>query len=292
MTEFDLSTREGRWKHFGSVDPVKGTKPTAKNKMTDLQSSHKNFLFKIEEVGIKNLTYPVLIDQYQTAGLFSFSTSLNKDEKGINMSRILESVEKHYDNGIELEFNTLYQLLRTLQEKMNQHAAGVDVSGKWFFDRFSPVTSIKAVGNANVTYGLSIDGHNVTRKELTVEAAVTTLCPCSKEISEYSAHNQRGIVTVKTYLVKNNDVVDDYKDKILDAMEANASSVLYPILKRPDEKRVTERAYENPRFVEDLIRLIAADLVEFDWIEGFDIECRNEESIHQHDAFARLKYRK
>lgn len=292
MTEFDLSTREGRWKHFGSVDPIEGTKPTTKNEMTDLQNTHKNFLFEIEEVGIKNLTYPVLIDQYQTAGLFSFSTSLNKDEKGINMSRILESVEKHYDNGIELEFNTLYQLLRTLQEKMNQHAAGVDVSSKWFFDRFSPVTNIKAVGNASVTYGLAIDGHNVTRKELTVEAAVTTLCPCSKEISEYSAHNQRGIVTVKTYLVKNNDVVDDYKDKILDAMEANASSVLYPILKRPDEKRVTERAYENPRFVEDLIRLIAADLVEFDWIEGFDIECRNEESIHQHDAFARLKYRK
>ena len=292
MTEFDLSTREGRWKHFGSVDPVKGTKPTTKNEMTDLQSTHKNFLFEIEEVGIKNLTYPVLIDQYQTAGLFSFSTSLNKNEKGINMSRILESVEKHYDNGIELESNTLHQLLRTLQDKMNQNAAGVDVSGKWFFDRYSPVTNIKAVGHADVTYGLAIENHTVTRKELTIQAKVTTLCPCSKEISEYSAHNQRGIVTVKAYLDKNNDVIDDYKDKILDAMEANASSILYPILKRPDEKRATERAYENPRFVEDLIRLIAADLVEFDWIEGFDIECRNEESIHQHDAFARLKYRK
>ena len=160
------------------------------------------------------------------------------------------------------------------------------------FDRYSPVTNIKAVGHADVTYGLAIENHTVTRKELTIQAKVTTLCPCSKEISEYSAHNQRGIVTVKAYLDKNNDVIDDYKDKILDAMEANASSILYPILKRPDEKRVTERAYENPRFVEDLIRLIAADLVEFDWIEGFDIECRNEESIHQHDAFARLKYRK
>ena len=74
-------------------------------------------------------------------------------------------------------------------------------------------------------------------------------------------------------------------------MEANASSILYPILKRPDEN-VSQNAYENPRFVEDLIRLIAADLVEFDWIDGFDIECRNEESIHQHDAFAKLKYRK
>ncbi|MEX2949437.1 GTP cyclohydrolase FolE2 [Staphylococcus warneri] len=292
MTEFDLSTREGRWKHFGSVDPIEGTKPTTKNEMTDLQSTHKNFLFEIEEVGIKNLTYPVLIDQFQTAGTFSFSTSLNKDEKGINMSRILESVEKHYNNGIELEFNTLYQVLRTLQGKMNQNAAGVDVNGKWFFDRFSPVTQIKAIGSADVTYGLAIEGTNVTRKELTIQAAVTTLCPCSKEISEYSAHNQRGIVTVKAYLNKDDIVIDDYKNKVLDAMEANASSVLYPILKRPDEKRVTERAYENPRFVEDLIRLIAADLVEFDWIEGFDIECRNEESIHQHDAFARLKYRK
>lgn len=292
MSEFDLSTREGRWKHFGSVDPIKGNKPTSKEKMTDLQSTNKDFLFEIEEVGIKNLIYPVNIDRFQTAVNFSFSTSLNQDEKGINMSRILESVEKHYNHGIELDFDALYQVLRSLQESMNQSSAGVDVSGKWFYDRYSPQTDIKAVGHADVTYGLAIKNDNVTRKELTIEAAVTTLCPCSKEISEYSAHNQRGIVTVKAYIDKDAELSDDYKSVILDAMEANASSVLYPILKRPDEKRVTERAYENPRFVEDLIRLIAADLVELDWLEGFDIECRNEESIHQHDAFAKLKHRK
>lgn len=292
MTEYDLSTREGRWKHFGSVDPIEGTKPTTKDKMADLQGTHKNYLFEIEEVGIKNLTYPVLIDGFQTAGDFSFSTSLNQDEKGINMSRILESVEKHYDNGIKLEFDSLYQVLRSLQERMNQNAAGVDVSGTWFYDRYSPKTNIKALGHADVTYGLAIEGETTTRKELTIQAAVTTLCPCSKEISEYSAHNQRGIVTVKTYLNKDVDLDENYKELILDAMEANASSILYPILKRPDEKSVTERAYENPRFVEDLIRLIAADLVEFDWLDGFDIECRNEESIHQHDAFAKLKFRK
>ncbi|PTH16339.1 GTP cyclohydrolase I FolE2 [Staphylococcus agnetis] len=292
MTEFDLSTREGRWKHFGSVDPIQGTKPTTKAEMTDLQSTHKNFLFEIEEVGIKNLVYPVWIDQFQTAGNFSFSTSLNKDEKGINMSRILEAVEAEYDNGIRLEFDTLTQLLNRLKSHMKQHSAGVDVSGKWFFERKSPVTDIKAVGHADVTYGLAVRGDEITRKELTIEAAVTTLCPCSKEISEYSAHNQRGIITVKAYMNKTAKLSDDYKEIILDAMEANASSMLYPILKRPDEKRVTERAYENPRFVEDLIRLIAADLVELDWLEGFDIECRNEESIHQHDAFAKLKYQK
>src|SRR5699024_3121268 len=154
------------------------------------------------------------------------------------------------------------------------------------------ITNMKAVSHAVVTYGMAIDKENVTRKEITLQVAVTTLCPCSKEISEYSAHNQRGIVTVKAYLSKDANLKDDYKEKILDAMEANASSILYPISKRPDEKSVTEHAYENPRFVEDLIRLIAADLVDFDWIEGFDIECRNEESIHQHDAFAKLKYRR
>ncbi len=292
MTEFDLSTREGRWKHFGSVDPIEGTKPTEKENMKDLQSTHKDFLFEIEEVGIKNLVYPVLVDRFQTAGNFSFSTSLNQDEKGINMSRILESVEKHYNNGIELNFDALYQLLRSLQVSMEQNAAGLDVSAKWFFDRYSPVTQIKAVGYADVTYGLAIDKDDVTRKEITIQAAVTTLCPCSKEISEYSAHNQRGIITVKAFLNKDVDLIGDYKEVILDAMEANASSILYPILKRPDEKSVTEHAYENPRFVEDLIRLIAADLVGFEWLDGFEIECRNEESIHQHDAFAKLKYHK
>lgn len=292
MTEFDLSTREGRWRHFGSVDPVNGSKPTTKSEMPDLQSTHKNFLFEIEEVGIKNLVYPVWIDQYQTAGNFSFSTSLTQDEKGINMSRILESVEAEYDNGIRLDFEALTQLMNRLKTSMKQRSAGVDVSGKWFFDRLSPVTQIKAIGHADVTYGLAVDNDQVTRKELTIEAAVTTLCPCSKEISEYSAHNQRGMITVKAYIDKNAILPENYKEIILDAMEANASSMLYPILKRPDEKRVTERAYENPRFVEDLIRLIAADLVEVNWIEGFDIECRNEESIHQHDAFAKLKYRK
>ncbi|MEL0538161.1 GTP cyclohydrolase FolE2 [Staphylococcus debuckii] len=292
MSEFDLTTREGRWKHFGSVDPIEGTKPTIKEEMTDLQSTHKDFLFEIEEVGIKNLVYPVVIDDYQTAGTFAFSTSLTREEKGINMSRILESVEKHYDNGLELTFNNLEAVLHTLEKHMKQSSAGVDVSGKWFFNRYSPVTNMKAVGNADVTYGLAVAGDQVTRKELTIQATVTTLCPCSKEISEYSAHNQRGVITVKMYIDPSATLPTDYKEIILDAMEANASSILYPILKRPDEKRVTERAYENPRFVEDLIRLIAADLVELDWTEGFDIECRNEESIHQHDAFAKLKYRK
>lgn len=292
MTQLDLSTREARWKYFGSVDPIKGTKPTEKEKMPDLQSSKKDFLFEIEHVGIKNLIYPVRIDDFQTVGNFEFSTSLNQDEKGINMSRIIESVEKHYDNGVKLDFDHLTTLLNTLQTAMIQNTASVDVTAKWFFNRFSPVTNQKAVGHADIRYILSVSEDKITKKSLGIEVPVTTLCPCSKEISEYSAHNQRGIITVLIDLDPEVSLPDNYKDIVLDGMEANASSMLYPILKRTDEKAVTERAYENPRFVEDLIRLVAADLVELDWIQGFEIECRNEESIHQHDAFARLKYNK
>ncbi|EZX18380.1 GTP cyclohydrolase FolE2 [Mammaliicoccus sciuri] len=292
MTQLDLSTREARWKYFGSVDPIKGTKPTEKEKMPDLQSSKKDFLFEIEHVGIKNLIYPVRIDDFQTVGNFEFSTSLNQDEKGINMSRIIESVEKHYDNGVKLDFDHLTTLLNTLQTAMIQNTASVDVTAKWFFNRFSPVTNQKAVGHADIRYILSVSEDKITKKSLGIEVPVTTLCPCSKEISEYSAHNQRGIITVLIDLDPEVSLPDNYKDIVLDGMEANASSMLYPILKRTDEKAVTERAYENPRFVEDLIRLVAADLVELDWIQGFEIECRNEESIHQHDAFARLKYTK
>ncbi|MGK9044114.1 GTP cyclohydrolase FolE2 [Mammaliicoccus vitulinus] len=292
MTQLDLSTREARWKHFGSVDPIKGNKPTEKEKMPDLQSSKKDFLFEIEHVGIKNLIYPVRIDDFQTVGNFEFSTSLNQDEKGINMSRIIESVEKHYDSGVKLEFDHLTTILNTLQSVMLQNTASLDVTAKWFFNRYSPITNQKAVGHADIRYILSVSDDKVTQKSLGIEVPVTTLCPCSKEISEYSAHNQRGIITVLIDLNPEIDLPDNYKDIVLDGMEANASSMLYPILKRTDEKAVTERAYENPRFVEDLIRLVAADLVELDWIKGFEIECRNEESIHQHDAFARLKYTK
>ncbi|GGB11693.1 GTP cyclohydrolase I FolE2 [Macrococcus hajekii] len=290
MNEYNLNTREGRWRHFGSVDPIKGTKPTEKELMTDLQSSKKDFLFEIDHVGIKNLTYPVRIGDFQTVGNFSLSTHLAKDEKGINMSRILESVESHYDNGLTLDFDTLKKVLITLQTAMKQKNASVEVEGIWFFNRYSPITNLKAVGHADTTFAMMVADEEIISQSVTIKAQVTTLCPCSKEISEYSAHNQRGVITVKAYL--EHSLPTDYKEQILEAMEINASSMLYPILKRTDEKSVTERAYENPRFVEDLLRLIAADLVEIPFIKGFEIECRNEESIHQHDAFARLKYSK
>jgi GTP cyclohydrolase I len=292
MEELDLTTREGRFKHFGSVDPIEGTKPKEKVGMADLQSTKKDFLFPVQSVGINNLSYPVIIGDYQSVGTFELATSLHRDEKGINMSRLLESLETQNRNGVPLDFETLGKILAVLRTRMEQEEAEVTAEGKWYFVKSSPDTHLNGMAHADVKYSMAVSEDHVTRKQLGMTAMVTTLCPCSKEISEYSAHNQRGYVKVMIDIDPSAELPTDHKERLYELLEINASSQLYPILKRTDEKMVTERAYENPRFVEDLIRLIAYDLVELDWIKGFDIECRNEESIHQHDAFSRMRYDK
>lgn len=292
MDELDLSTREGRFKHFGSVDPVEGKKPKEKSQMADLQSTKKDFLFSVDSVGINNLSYPVVIGDYQSVGNFELSTSLRRDEKGVNMSRLLESLETENNAGVTLDFTTLEKVLEVLRERMIQDDAGITAEGKWYFVKPSPGTALNGMAHADVSYSMAMDDNGIKRKQLGMTAMVTTLCPCSKEISEYSAHNQRGYVKVLIDVAPEAELPDNHKEILYEMLEINASSQLYPILKRTDEKIVTERAYENPRFVEDLIRLIAYDLVELDWVKGFDLECRNEESIHQHDAFSRMRYDK
>lgn len=292
MKELDLTTREGRFRHFGSVDPIEGTKPVEKAMMVDLQSSKKDFLFEVDSVGINNLSYPVVIGDFQSVGTFELATSLRKNEKGINMSRILESLETENKNGVPLEFNTLERVLEILRARMHQEKAEMTADGKWYFSKPSPHTQLAGMAHADVKYSLRISESGIERKQLGMTAMVTTLCPCSKEISEYSAHNQRGYVKVMLDIDPEAELPEDHKEQLYEVLEINASSQLYPILKRTDEKMVTERAYENPRFVEDLIRLIAYDLVELDWVKGFELECRNEESIHQHDAFSRMSYQK
>ncbi|MFC3419150.1 GTP cyclohydrolase FolE2 [Salinicoccus hispanicus] len=292
MEELDLTTREGRFRHFGSVDPIEGMKPVEKEMMVDLQSSKKDFLFEVDSVGINNLSYPVVIGDYQSVGTFELATSLRKNEKGINMSRILESLETENNGGVPLEFNTLQTVLEILRARMHQEEAEMTADGKWYFSKPSPHTQLAGMAHADVKYSMRISDSGVEHKQLGMTAMVTTLCPCSKEISEYSAHNQRGYVKVLLDIDPEAELPEDHKEQLYEILEINASSQLYPILKRTDEKMVTERAYENPRFVEDLIRLIAYDLVELDWVKGFELECRNEESIHQHDAFSRMSYQK
>lgn len=296
---FDLPSKKERHKRFGSVPPIKGTKPTNKDEMTDLQNTPNDFLFSINSVGISNVKHPVILHSdllpsvQTTIGTFSLTTSLTQMSKGINMSRLTELLQKYHEEGFVLSFGQLRRFTKELAEKMNQTAASVEVTFPWFFERKSPALAKVGLMHADAKISVTYDQETNQFTYVTgLTVAVTTLCPCSKEISEYSAHNQRGYVRIETELYSDSIGEKDWKKLLLEAAESNASASLHPVLKRPDEKMVTEKAYENPRFVEDMVRLVAADLYENSDIKAFTVECRNEESIHVHDAVATIKFEK
>jgi GTP cyclohydrolase IB len=289
-----MPNKEERLVLFGSVPPIHGSKPVDKVRMSDLQNQTRDYLFDIDSVGISNVKYPITVlsemePSIQTiTGQFRLTTSLRRDSKGINMSRLTEQLDAYYRKGFTTQIPELCELTTDLAKIMNQDSAQLEVTFPWFFERSSP--SLKKTGlmyaDAKISVTHDVWGDYKVKVELT--AAITTLCPCSKEISEYSAHNQRGYITMTAEIFDPLRVSDDWKVMLLNAAESNASSMLHPVLKRPDEKSVTEKAYENPRFVEDMVRLVAADIIEIPFIQSFTVECRNEESIHQHDAVARL----
>ncbi|MED4125618.1 GTP cyclohydrolase FolE2 [Halalkalibacterium halodurans] len=287
-----------RHKRFGSVPPVAGKKPIHKEEMADLQNMPNDFLFALDSVGIHNVKHPCIIQsnlksyEQTTVGTFSLTTSLEQMSKGINMSRLTELLQEYHQTGFILSLKNMQAFTKDLAERMEQSSAHVHVTFPWFFERESPSLNKIGLAHAEARLNVHFDETLGFTHEVGLTAAVTTLCPCSKEISEYSAHNQRGYVTIKATFYEPTEGSDDWKVTLLEAAESNASSILYPVLKRPDEKAVTEKAYENPRFVEDMVRLTAADLYENETIKAFTVECRNEESIHQHDAIATLSYSK
>lgn len=298
MNKLNIPSKKERHRYFGSVEPLIGDKPTNKEDMKDLQNTEQDYFFKIDRVGVKNLTYPVKITssiapfEQHSVGNFTLTTGLYREHKGINMSRLPEILHECYQEGLQMEFSSLKDLTKRLAEKMKQESSTIQVAFPWFFERKSPQMQLSGLMKADVELELRFDVKAGWTEKVKMTALTTTLCPCSKEISEYSAHNQRGVVTVEVETAPGEYFPQNFKEILLDIMESNASAKLHPVLKRPDEKKVTEQAYENPRFVEDLIRLIAADLYLTDWVKAFTIECRSEESIHQHDAYAKLKYQK
>jgi GTP cyclohydrolase IB len=294
-----LPTKEERHKLFGSVEPGPKYKPTEKEKMSDLQNLQKDFLFELDAVGITNVKHPVILNSQlvphsQTSiGSFTFTSSIKQSSKGTNMSRFMEQLTLYSKNGFVLEISSLKEFTKELAVRLGQRDATVEIKAPWFYERKGPSSQIAGLNHADIM--LKVSYHEELGYELTVglSVLVTTLCPCSKEISEYSAHNQRGYVSIQVSLVEGfNEEEIDWKFALLEAAESNASSRLHPILKRPDEKMVTEEAYENPRFVEDMARLVAADLYELPYVKSFEVACQNQESIHMHDAIATIRYTK
>ncbi len=294
-----LPSKEERHKLFGSVPPGPRTKPHEKEKMKDLQNTKKNFLFELDAVGVSNVKHPIKVESSMeptvqtTIGTFYFASSISQDSKGTNMSRFTEQLHHYHSQGISLTIESIKQFAHDLKVRLEQKDAEVQVNFPWFFERKAPYTDMAGMNHAEAWIRVHYDANEDYHVTVGLTGKVTTLCPCSKEISEYSAHNQRGNLIMEVELGADFDESSqDWKAILLEAAESNASARIHPVLKRPDEKMVTEQAYENPRFVEDMVRLVAADLYELDFVEKFHVKCVNEESIHLHDAVASITYDK
>lgn len=289
----NLPTKDKRHQLFGSVSPGRRTKPVEKEKMADLQNTRKDFLFDLDQVGITNVKHPITVESHirpliqSTIGTFTFTSSIKKTSKGTNMSRFMEQLNIYHQNGFVANLSTLKDFTKELATRLKQEDAEVQLSFPWFYERTGPQSNIPGMNHANVSLTVNYDIKKGFTVSASLSASITTLCPCSKEISEYSAHNQRGNVSMDISISDDFDEhAIDWKEVLLEAAESNASARLYPVLKRTDEKFITEQAYENPRFVEDMVRLVAADLFEMPFVTKFKVACRNEESIHMHDAVA------
>lgn len=255
--------------------------------LADIQSSHDVRNIPIDKVGVRNVKYPIKVRErdngvQQTVGNFTLTVDLPRHFKGTHMSRFLE-VLGEYNHEISIE--TIPQILAKLRDKLTAETAHIEVKFTLFREKAAPVTG--KVGMMGYECGFIAAGGKNTSFEVNVCVPITTLCPCSKEISQYGAHNQRGYVTAR---IKTDGRL--WLEDVIDMIEASGSAQLYPVLKRPDEKYVTEQAYQNPRFVEDMVREVAVAFDQHPNVGSYEIEVENHESIHDHNAYAYVKREK
>lgn len=255
--------------------------------LVDVQNSADKRNIPIDKVGVRGIKYPINVldrenEHQHTIANFSLTVDLPHHFKGTHMSRFLEVLNEH--EGV-VSVRALPNLLQGLRERLDAEKAHVEVYFPFFMTKKAPVTGKK--GYMEYQCGFIAECNGKQDFQIFVQVPVATLCPCSKEISAYGAHNQRGIVTVKLRFTEH-----IWLEEIIEMIEASASCDLYPVLKRPDEKWVTEHAYENPRFVEDMVREVATRFDADSRITCYEVECENFESIHAHNAYAFLKREK
>jgi len=259
----------------------------------DVQSAPDSRKLAIDKVGIKAIRHPVRIQErgstersprvQHTIAMFNMYVGLPHHFKGTHMSRFVEILEAHER---EITVESFQAMLREMVEKLEAEEGHIEMSFPYFIEKKAPVSGVKSLMDYEVTFtGEILKGEQTFTMKVVVP--VTSLCPCSKKISERGAHNQRSHVTVTA---RTNDFV--WIEEVVDLVEKQGSSELYGLLKRPDEKYVTERAYDNPKFVEDLVRDVAAVLNLDERIEAYVVESENFESIHNHSAYALIQRNK
>ncbi|MBS1187918.1 MAG: folE2 [Burkholderiaceae bacterium] len=279
--EHPLDTENNTNKQNIIVNPVKTSIPDVQN----LSDTRK---IAIQQVGVKGVRYPIRLKTpsgiQSTVGTWNMTVRLPESKKGTHMSRFIALLEKLGDaDAAPLDITVLDQMLRKMLTLLEAEAGQIEVSFPYFINKTAPVSGVQSMMDYEVALTGDIAEGEVEITQ-TVLVPVTSLCPCSKKIAAYGAHNQRSHITVSALLAENIPF-----DEMIAKIEALASCELYGLLKRPDEKFVTERAYDNPKFVEDLVRDVAGMLNGDNRIVAYTLEAENFESIHNHSAYAMIE---
>ncbi|MEZ4298996.1 MAG: GTP cyclohydrolase FolE2 [Polyangiaceae bacterium] len=261
--------------------------------MIDVQSRADRRGIALDRAGVMDLRYPIVVldrknERQQTTARVTMSVSLPHHFKGTHMSRFIEVLNEHRG---EVTMRTLPKLLKELRERLEAESARVELHFTYFLERAAPQSGARGL----MDYECSFVGESSGTRDdfiLGVRVPVTSLCPCSKEISDYGAHNQRGIIGVD---VRSTEAAAGgpsliWIEELVEIAERAASAPVYPLLKRSDERHVTMQAYENPVFVEDMVRNVAAALMEDARVGWFAVQAVNYESIHNHSAFASMQW--
>lgn len=253
-------------------------------KLNDIQNQKDTRKIPINKVGVKGLQYPIVLQDringtQNSVADINMYVELPHNFRGTHMSRFIEILH-HYHRDIIID--NLEKLLAEMKQKLDADVAYLEMKFPYFIKKAAPVTKEESLSSYQCGFKTSLSDEFVL--EMFAKVPVLSLCPCSKEISEFGAHNQRAYITVG---IVYKDFV--WLEELIEIIENAASSQVYSLLKRPDEKYVTEKSYDNPKFVEDIARDIAIALKNDSRISKFSIEAESIESIHNHNAYAMIK---
>jgi GTP cyclohydrolase IB len=261
--------------------------------MIDVQNQLDDRMISIERVGITDLRYPIVVlDRAQvrqeTVARITISVELPHHFKGTHMSRFIEVLEKHRG---EVTMRTIPDILRDLKKQLEAERAHIEVSFPYFLERTAPVSGAKALMDYECSFVGEVNGM-VDDFVLGIRVPVSSLCPCSKAISDYGAHNQRGYIKIDVRSGPDDNGNSEFiwLEELIEVAEKAASAPVYPLLKRDDERFVTMQAYDNPVFVEDMVRNVAESLMADSRVAWFCVRAENHESIHNHNVFAQVSW--
>lgn len=253
--------------------------------LPDIQSTPDTRRLVIDAAGVRDVRHPLSVrlrsgEVQRVAAKISMDVALPAEQKGTHMSRFIELLTPETERALDNQ--AVLELAVRMAERLHAKRGAMSLRFPLFLLKHAPVSRVPSYMDYEAGWEVQVEGEEA-QLTLVLQAPVKSLCPCSKEISDYGAHNQRSLITMR---VRSHELSFE---ELITIAEQQASCELWGVLKRPDEKYVTEHAYLNPKFVEDLVRDLAAALEREPRVKGYVVEAENYESIHNHSAYARIE---